>query len=220
MEICSYNYALLASKEWYEWTNKNAKGLLLNIRKARKRVEALRQELQKEHIFSEKDMPGNDRFWSNLLSSLTFPSFVLLFGKGVEDNESIPLTSKSSKIRPYAQRDFEILGENLELPDPAGFARALTDKLPGDGYYIVPPYPTTDLVMGLVEKWFRAKGLNKKYGEYSAFIHSYPDTMIVFPFSSVIEVKAFKYEISRVESIVSKIVKEYKKDIKRIKRIK
>lgn len=206
MDICDYNYALLASKKWYEWANKNAKELLLNIRKAREQIETLRKKLKHNY-----PLPGKDKFWSLMMSSWTFPSFVLLFGKKMSNQEipqSVPKYAVPYQILPYATKDFEILGEQLGISEPANFAADLIHELSPDTF-IIPPYPTTDFVIGSVEKWFSTKGLNKKYGEYSAFVHSYPDTMIVFPFSSVLEVKIFAHEISTIKDIISDLVKSY-----------
>ncbi|WP_456366584.1 hypothetical protein [Thermococcus sp.] len=205
--ICADNYALTVSKGWYEWARKN-KGTI-NLRAARGEIN---KEIH-ESLKSRWNLPGKDKFWSILLSTLTYPSFVLLFGKKIENEnfpQEIPRYLTSTQITPHAIRDFELLGRELGVSHPREFGvdlaeKAITDKSAS----ILPSYPTNDFVIATVEKWFNIKGLNRKYEEYSAFVHSYPQSWVVFPFSSVIEVKAFKKELGDIRSIIEMASRQY-----------
>ncbi len=190
--ICADNYALTVSKGWYEWARKN-KGTI-NLRVARGKIN---KEIHGP-LKSRWNLPGKDKFWSILMSTLTYPSFVVLFGKEIKERsqDSIELVS-------YAVKDFELLGRELGVSHPREFGVDLAEKAIADkSAFILPPYPTNDFVIATVEKWFNIKGLDRKYGEYSAFVHSYPQSWVVFPFSSVIEVKAFKKELEDIRAII------------------
>ena len=205
--ICADNCALTVSKGWYEWARKN-KGTI-NIRAAREKIN---KEIH-EPLKSWWNLPGKDRFWSILMSTLTYPSFVLLFGKKIENEnlpQEIPRYLTDTQITPHAIRDFELLGRELGVSHPLEFGMDLAEKAIADkSAFILPPYPANDFVIATVEKWFNIEGLNRKYGGYSAFVHSYPQSWGVFPFSSVIEVKAFKKELGGIRSIVEMASKRY-----------
>lgn len=81
--ICADNYALTVSKGWYEWAREN-KGTI-NLRAAKGKIN---KEIH-EPLKSRWSLLGKDKFWSTLMSTLTYPSFVVLFGKKIE-NESLP----------------------------------------------------------------------------------------------------------------------------------
>ncbi len=205
--ICANNYALLISKGWYEWAREN-KGTI-NIRTARGKIN---KEIH-DPLKSRWNLPGKDKFWSILMSTLTYPSFVLLFGKKIESEnlpQEIPRYLTDTQITPHAIRDFELLGRELGVSHPLEFGMNLAEKAIADkSAFILPLYPTNDFVIASVEKWFNIKGLNRKYEEYSAFVHSYPQSWVVFPFSSVIEVKAFKKELGDIRSIVEMVSRQY-----------
>jgi len=209
------NYALIASKEWYEWIREREeyKSLILNVKTARHRVNELHKKLKKTY----PTLPGKDKFWSIFMSEITTPSFAFIFGEGI-NSESLPMEVPRyflpQQIIPYARKDFENIGEILCLSDPETFGevgvRAVMEiNKTSESAFIVPPYPTNDLVLMLVEKWSNITELNKKYEEYSTFVHSYIDSWVVLPFSSVMEVKVFKKEIEDIENLVKRLCKIY-----------
>ncbi|EHR79381.1 hypothetical protein OCC_07938 [Thermococcus litoralis DSM 5473] len=209
----SPSYALLVSKEWYEW--RDNKKLMLNLVNARKIVNELYNRLKEKY----PNLPGKDKFWSIVISEVTFPSFVFLFGKeicGESLPREVPRYLLHAQITPYATKDFEHIGEVLNLPNPDTFGKDVIEAIGRmrngankNSAFIIPPYPANDLVMILVEKWSGVKGLKAKYDEYSTFVHSYPESWLVFPFSSVIEVKVFKKEIMEIENIIKELWRAY-----------
>ena len=207
--ICADNYALTVSKGWYEWARDGKNKGTINIRAARGKIN---KEIH-DPLKSRWNLPGKDKFWSILMSTLTYPSFVLLFGKKIESEnlpQEIPRYLTDTQITPHAIRDFELLGRELGVSHPLEFGMNLAEKAIADkSTFILPPYPTNDFVIATVEKWFNIKGLNGKYEGYSTFVHSYPQSWVVFPFSSVIEVKAFKKELGDIKSIVEMASKRY-----------
>ncbi|MHC1582130.1 MAG: hypothetical protein ACXQT5_03885, partial [Candidatus Syntropharchaeia archaeon] len=78
---------------------------------------------------------------------------------------------------------------------------------------IVPPYPSKDFVLAFVDKTF-SRGLQEyrlqnKYREYSFFIHSYFASWHIFPFSSVLEFKIVKYELTIFLQVIKKVLEMY-----------
>ncbi len=210
------SYALLVSKGWYEW--RDNKKVMLNVKTARDRVNKLHEKLKQTY----PALPGKDKFWSTVISGVTFPSFTFLFGKRISSERlpmEVPRYLLHTQIIPYAIKDFENIGKRFGLPNPEAFGKDVIDviikidnKIDENLAFIIPPYPTNDLVLTFVEKWF---GVNKKpklttkYDEYSTFVHSYPESWVVFPFSSVIEVKVFKKEIMEIESLIKELCRAY-----------
>jgi len=176
-------------------------------------------------------LPGKDKFRYAFITNITHPSFVLLFGHSVNletfnkkkqkyETLAIP-TYKIEDFLPYAQQDFIEVGKSLGISSITEFARDVISHLKSgfNSSSVVPPYPSFDLMISLTEKWSGVKGLNAKYDEYSAFIHAYPDTLIVFPFSSALEVKTFRYELSQVDKIVRELTDAYITHLRNVKAI-
>ncbi|USS40114.1 hypothetical protein NF865_07175 [Thermococcus aggregans] len=208
-----HNYAFIASKGWYEWIRKNNNELILNTTTARKKIDNLHKKLKQTY----SSLPGKDKFWSTFMSEITFPSFIFLFGEEV-NGETLPMEVPryplSEEIVQYALKDFENIGESLGLPNPEAFGEGVVKTVmevnkTSKSAFIVPPYPANDLVLMLVEKWGDITKLNKKYEEYSTFVHSYIDSWVVLPFSSVMEVKVFKKEIADIKNLVKELCRAY-----------
>ena len=73
---------------------------------------------------------------------------------------------------------------------------------------MIAPYPSNEFVLGCVDKIFHGK-LLKKYKEYSHFVHSYFTSWHIFPFSSVLEFKVFKYELETFSQMVHDLIENY-----------
>ena len=73
---------------------------------------------------------------------------------------------------------------------------------------VVPPYPSNEFVLGFVSKVF-SNNLLKLYKEYSHFVHSYFTSWHIFPFSSVLEFKIFRNELSIFAKSLLQILNSY-----------
>lgn len=225
------NYFFLMSKKWYTFLRK-----LENTRSSLKKTFG-NAEMNKclgilnESLKNKWKLPGKDKFRRAFIMNITHPSFVLLFGhsinlealnKKIQKYETLATpTYMIEDLLPYAQQDFVEVGKSLGVSSPQDFARDVISYLKRsfNSSSVVPPYPSFDVMISLTEKWSSVKGLNAKYDEYSTFIHAYPDTLIVFPFSSVLEVKTFRYELSQVEKIVRGLTDAYITHLRNVKAI-
>jgi len=55
--------------------------------------------------------------------------------------------------------------------------------------------------------------LMKLYNGYSYFVHSYDEAWQFYPFSSVLEFKIFRHELSKFTKLVMKLINFYEKEI-------
>jgi len=63
-------------------------------------------------------------------------------------------------------------------------------------------------VLAFVDKTF-STDLQKKYNEYSFFVHSSFVSWYIFPFSSVLEFKILKYELTTFLQVIRKVLEMY-----------
>ena len=85
------------------------------------------------------------------------------------------------------------------------FVRELISTTVDKNSEIVPTFPTNSFVMNFVENITKQK-IEKLYGEYSYFVHSYVPSWQTFPFSSVLEYKILRHEIDKFERLVRNIL--------------
>jgi len=76
---------------------------------------------------------------------------------------------------------------------------------------VVPPFPTQDLVIRLVEKLSGAKGLYEEYENLSSFVHSYGVTRSPYPFCSIYEIKVMRAEMDKFADMIGEVATSYVK---------
>jgi len=76
---------------------------------------------------------------------------------------------------------------------------------------VVPPFPTQDLVIRLVEKLSGAKGLYEEYENLSSFVHSYGVTRSPYPFCSIYEIKVMRTEMDKFADMIGDVAESYVK---------
>jgi hypothetical protein len=87
------------------------------------------------------------------------------------------------------------------------FIGSTLEKMRGQ---IVPPYPSNRFVLEMVGL-LTQQDLNSYYSEYSYFVHSYTETWQLLPFSSVLEFKILRHELSSFIKTLSRTLNAYLK---------
>lgn len=194
------------SKEWYESVWQQKELTVHNLGVLKKKIKELINALEEGRGWSKKELKTLER---TIFENLSYPSFLLILGKdaGTVKNEAVPVYDTSSLLA-AAREDFKEVAKSLGLA-PDEFADKIMMTLERTTPpKVVPPYPSNDFVLAFVDKTF-STDLQKKYSEYSFFVHSYPTSWHVFPFSSVLEFKILKHELTAFLQAVSEILGRY-----------
>ena len=211
-ELAAYR---LVSKEWYEWAVQDKEKLMIkNLGELKKRLKKLTNMI---YAYGEDKGYGwsKERIAKTLFKKISYPLFLLLTGIDVrvpkELEEKIPHYEKE-QLRTFAIEDLKNILKNLGRTRLSKSDKRLIDNLLntllGDASEIIPPYPTNEFVLAFVSKTFSIN-LEKLYREYSHFVHSYFTSWTIFPFSSVLEFKIFRYELGVFSKILSQLMNSY-----------
>jgi len=75
----------------------------------------------------------------------------------------------------------------------------------------IPSLPSNGFVIQFLDNLFRSSGLrlSKMYSEYSGFVHSYVSSWQILPFSSVLEFKILKKEITKFSNSMNILLDNY-----------
>ncbi|HEX59976.1 MAG TPA: hypothetical protein ENF26_07515 [Methanomicrobia archaeon] len=194
------------SKEWYESAQQRKELTVHNLGVLKKKIKELINALEEGRGWSKKELKTLER---TVFENLSYPSFLLILGEdaGTVKNEAVPVYDTSSLLA-AAREDFKEVAKSLGLV-PDEFADKIMMTLERiTPPKVVPPYPSNDFVLSFVDKTF-STDLQKKYSEYSFFVHSYPTSWHVFPFSSVLEFKILKHELTTFLQVVSEVLGRY-----------
>jgi len=204
----------LVTKEWYEWsvqrglTLRHLGELKRSIKSLVKTIHAL--GMTKGYAWKEKDI--EEAIFGNLSVSL----YLLLVGKEVEipkKLEGLVPIYKKELLAPLIEENLRYIikslkGKRLSDSDEYLITEITETTLKETPKEVIAPYPSNEFVLGFVDKIFHSK-LLKKYKEYSHFVHSYFTSWHIFPFSSVLEFKVFKYELETFSQMVHDLIKNY-----------
>jgi hypothetical protein len=119
-------------------------------------------------------------------------------------------------LRRLAVEDMKNVQKDLERKRLSKFddilVEELIDMIIGKSLKIVPPYPSPEFVLGFVSKVLSIE-LLEPYKEYSQFVHSYFTSWHIFPFSSVLEFKVFRHELSIFARILIQLINSYLREL-------
>ena len=177
-----------------------------NLDTLKKKIKELMNSLEGEKNWSKKALERA------IIKNLSYPSFFLILGidaDKIEDaGERFIPRYETSPLLTIAREDYREVVRDLSLA-PDEFAdkviKTLEKTTPS---VIVPPYPSNNFVLAFVDKTF-STDLQKKYNEYSFFVHSYFVSWYIFPFSSVLEFKILKYELTTFLQVIKKVLEMY-----------
>jgi hypothetical protein len=205
------------SREWYEWASQEK----LMIRKL-KDIENKIKKLA-EVVYLRRKGKGEyleqKQIEEIFFKRISYPLFLLLTGASVrvsdELEELIPQYEVET-LRHLAIEDLKNVLKDLGHERPSKSDDALVEELintiAGEDSKIVPPYPSPEFVLGFVSKTLSVE-LLEPYKEYSQFVHSYFTSWRIFPFSSVLEFKIFKHELSIFSTILMQLINSYLKKL-------
>ena len=176
------------NRKWFMW----AKG-----KRFMKRFSDINVPMNKMLSPINQDWKKSKAVRSDVVKSISYPILLALTSSQIEGE--IPddvLKYDSVQMGALAQKNLsQILFRNkIKGSSVSAIAAELMKNLAESA--VVPRYPSNELVLQLFDR-MAGTHLYGLYDAYSTFIHSYSDTWLIFPFSSVLELKIFNSEFSR-----------------------
>ncbi len=207
------------SKEWYD-AIKHIKQAQPKSKLTVNNLGALKKKIKK--LIESTSYRGNKKSLADaIFKNVSYSSFIILLGEdasniGKKKEEFIPKYD-SSHLLPIAKEDFKEAIESLNIANAESLTNEIMEILEKEvPPTIVPPYPSNEFVLGFVDKTF-STSLQKKYSEYSFFVHSYFTSWHIFPFSSVLEFKVFKHELKKFSNEIQNLLTSFSKLLSQIK---
>jgi hypothetical protein len=206
------------SREWYEWAS-SQKGLVI------RKLKDLKNKVDRaEGIYLHRKDKGEHLKQKQIeeifFKRISYPLFLLFMG-GVNIQvpkklERLIPQYEAGTLKRLATEDMknilkDLRCEHLSKSDEA-MIEEIMDTTIEKSAKIVPPYPSPEFVLGFVSKTLSVE-LLEPYKEYSQFVHSYFTSWHIFPFSSVLEFKVFRYELSIFNKILMQLIDSYLKEL-------
>jgi len=73
-------------------------------------------------------------------------------------------------------------------------------------YSIIYPVPSISFLIQYAEKHIKGSKLNKLYSDYCFFVHTYPSSLQLYPYMSILEYRMLPNELGRFYTVASKII--------------
>jgi len=208
----------MLSKKWYEWARRE-NAMLKNVSDLSKLLQDTVGALYRLGRIERYNWTRK-RIESALISNLTYPLFLLFTGVNKQPPRKLKVWIPKydmEELKPLVREDIEkalvtLKGGPLSKLDKKfarEFVETSTDKMPKK---ISAAYPSNEFVLSMVSKMLGLH-LNSFYGRYSYFVHSYDSAWQLFPFSSVLEFKILKYELSSFFNTISETMRSYFNEI-------
>jgi len=201
------------SKEWYDWASQE-KLMLRNLRELESKIKNLTEMLY-THGESEGCCWDKKETQEILFKRISYPLFLLLTGRDIQvpkKLEEIIPQYEVEVLKSLAVEDLKNVLKDLKRTQLSKSEEVVVERvinsLIGKASKIVPLYPSNEFVLGFVSKIFSIN-LLELYKEYSQFVHSYFTSWHIFPFSSVLEFKIFKHELSIFIKTLSQLIDSY-----------
>ncbi len=206
------------SKKWYDWASEQ-KLVIRNLRELEREINHLVEIIRvygkvKGFNWSKKQIK------SVFFKNMSYPLFLLLVGVGIQIPQKMEgyvpryrveevVDAAADSLRAIIR---DLKGRRLTRTDET-LLRELVETIKAKkSSVIVPPYPSNEFVLGFVGRVLSVN-LIGLYREYSYFVHSYIPSWHVFPFSSVLEFKIFKYELYKFIETVWNLINAYFKTV-------
>jgi hypothetical protein len=204
------------SREWYEWASQE-KLVIRNLKELEVKIKDLTAIYL--HRKGKKEQLEPKQIEEIFFKRISYPLFLALTGKNIQVpkklDEVIP-QYEAGMLRRLAVEDMKNVQKDLERKRLSKFddilVEELIDMIIGKSSKIVPPYPSPEFVLGFVSKVLSIE-LLEPYKEYSQFVHSYFTSWHIFPFSSVLEFKVFRHELSIFARILIQLINSYLREL-------
>ncbi len=203
-------------KEWYDLRSKFA-----NIYDLKQAEDKLKKDYLRglKQLKYEKDL--KDEIVKIILGNLSYLSFIALFSKDASKIDQnfkglLPIL-ESVNILNIAKSDLQRILNNLNLGKDVvnDILNKLKTSLPSE---IIIPFPSNRFVLEFIDYTF-STDLYRFYSEYSFFVHSYFTSWHVMPFSSILEIKIFRHELSKFSNEIQKLFKNYVNSLNRVAKV-
>jgi hypothetical protein len=221
------------SKGWFNWAKNIGHHLIKNKDELKKAMADLVEQIYTYGLNQEYNW-RRKQIEDSIFKGLTLSLFLLLTGrKKFSEEELSKLNEMKAMIPVYSLEELSIIAvEDLkqiisglknssltgtDIAFVEKLVKSLKEKAPE---VIIPPYPTNKFIFGFLGKVFSARFLERKYSEYSQFVHTYFTSWQVFPFSSVLEFKVFNHELSVFAENILQLINSYLEHVFGLKRLR
>ena len=202
----------IPTKKWYNWAK--GEGLIIrSLNELLKPFQLIMGKIEERYHISKKEVEKS--FYNNI----GYPLFLVLVksdkvptGKLRDD-----ISYKAEEVKLFVKENLrEVLQQLAHTPPPdEEFIDELVRLLVGDKPFSI-RYPSNGFIIQFLGKM---SGLNliEIYERYSYFVHSYDKTWQFYPFSSVLEFKIFKHELTRFIKLITSIIDFYERELLQFK---
>ncbi len=210
------------NREWYNWYQQPPR----TPRNFDKRKEELRDKILKyckdsKLKYDKKYNLGKGEITVQIKRNMSYPLYIVLSGIELDEtekaDESLPIFQLGN-LEPLvfcALRNIlqKLKGGRRVGKMDAEFLEETTSFIIGDkNKYIVSPFPSSKNVINYLEDIW-PQNLQKKlagfWNQYNFFVHSYPTSWQVYPFSSVLEFKIFENEARKFCNEIINLIEIY-----------
>jgi hypothetical protein len=205
------------SREWYEWSSQE-KLMIRKLKDIENKIKKLAEVVYLRRK-GEEEYLEQKQIEEIFFKRISYPLFLLLTGASVrvsDELEELVPQYEVETLRCLTAEDLKNVLKDLGCERPSKSDDALEEELMnmmvGKSSKIVPLYPSPEFVLGFVSKTLSVE-LLEPYKEYSQFVHSYFTSWHIFPFSSVLEFKVFRHELSVFSRILMQLINSYLKEL-------
>ncbi|MEM3882965.1 MAG: hypothetical protein QXO23_06245 [Candidatus Methanomethyliaceae archaeon] len=205
------------SKEWYDWASQEK----LVIRKLREMEKKINDLTELVYLHGKNNGYGWDKkqIEKIFFKRISYPLFLLLTGVDAQVPKKLEEVIPQYEVgilRSLIIEDLRNVLRDLGRKHPSKSDDALIEELMGrlnrKISRIVPPYPSPEFTLAFVSKTLSSE-LLEPYKEYSQFVHSYFTSWHIFPFSSVLEFKVFRHELSIFTRTLLQLIDFYLREV-------
>jgi len=203
-----------ANKKWQEWARSN-KATLIHLGELKEKIQFLSKDIYLYGRIKEYNW-GKKKITNALLDNLSYSSFLLLTGlEKPKDEIDFMVPYEVKNLKGFAKEDLkstlkQVKGNKLSKSDERFIEELIKRESDQLSKFIVPSYPSNDFVIQFVNKILHVGNINDRYyGRYSYFVHSYGTSWQIIPFSSVLEFKIFKHEVSEFANMILKTFEKF-----------
>jgi len=203
----------IPTKRWYNWARD--KGLIIkSLHDFTKPFQVIRERI------GERFKVNRIEIENSLFHNLKYPLFLALAKcdeTPPENLKGIIPSYKADAIKSFIKEDLRRIMQQL-TPTPhlnldEGFLEDLIKLLINAKQSFSIRYPSNSFIIQLLSKISGLNILLETYENYSYFVHSYDKTWQFYPFSSVLEFKIFRNELTRFISLIREILDFYDEEI-------
>jgi len=201
---------------------KDAKGSVANLREFEDKLKPIVEDILTYTKLCGKSV-SKRRVFKTIREQVSFPLFYYAFGVPIEyineDNKELfqYLAIDAEKLYELSLRNLikiliSIQNKTAPSQKDVRLSELILDKIRGKSCEIVAPALHPAFLYQYSGKLLGAN-ITGPYRDYSTFIHLYPNTTQILPFSSILEYKVLRNEVEKFSSLLNEIISKYSSKI-------